>query len=691
MDYFSQYNNKNNNNKSKIEAKFTLPSHWEPTWEQIGGEVRELIRSDIQTFHQFLPRVQGGRVQAEEEREIIRELQKNRNIVIKPADKGSKIVIMDKQQYVWEAHRQLANTKYYKPIRESLQKTSQNQIYNIINRLYYQKYITAKQRDFLFGPTSPRERQFYLLPKIHKEPGSWPIPHLVPSGRPIVSDCSSVTYNVSMYIDYFLGPLSTKHPSYLKDTYHFLEIIRERVLPSNALLFTIDIESLYTNINTDLGLNTVQNVFRRNPDAQRPDEEILQLLELCLRCNDFQFNGSRYLQIEGTAMGHRYAPSYANLYMSEWETGALEKCRYKPIFYLRFLDDIIGAWTHSKEEFVDFINVLNSHHASIKVKYILDLNEVNFLDTTVFFEQVNEQQKKILTRVYFKPTDTHALLHKASYHPKHTFRGIVKSQIIRFYRISSRETDLQKSITVLFQSLRRRGYSDRFLRAIKRKTLMELRSRSERLTSSRVTEQERVGGEEEKEILPLITMYSIPYLPLNSTFKMNFNSLLADREPFHNCRVITANRKNKNLREMLVRTKLGGHWQGRKRSLEQHFLNPRQYLFNPHGGAGAPILERFRPTSKNIVYCIICKQCSLIYVGETGQTLAERLKQHLYSIGEGRLHTPLVQHFHVHPLNSLGILGIQSCATWTEGQRRRHEELWIGRLNSRFPYGLNLR
>lgn len=142
---------------------------------------------------------------------------------------------------------------------------------------------------------------------------------------------------------------------------------------------------------------------------------------------------------------------------------------------------------------------------------------------------------------------------------------------------------------------------------------------------------------------------------------------------------------------MLVRTKLGGHWQGRKRSLEQHFLNPRQYLFNPHGGAGAPILERFRPTSKNIVYCIICKQCSLLYVGETGQTLAERLKQHLYSIGEGRLHTPLVQHFHVYPLNSLGILGIQSCATWTEGQRRRHEELWIGRLNSRFPYGLNLR
>lgn len=315
----------------------------------------------------------------------------------------------------------------------------------------------------------------------------------MPSGRPIVSDCSSATYNVSLYIDHFLGPLSTKHQSYLKDTYHFLEVVRRLVLPSNALLFTIDIESLYTNINTDLGLSTVRNIFRRNLDAQRPDEEVLQLLELCLRCNDFEFNGNRYLQVEGTTMGHRYAPSYANLYMSEWEAGALSKCQCKPLFYLRFLDDIIGAWSHSREEFDEFISVLNNHHGSIKVKYTLDANEVNFLDTTVFFEQLNEQQKKILTRVYFKPTDTHALLHKASYHPKHTFRGIVKSQIIRFYRISSREIDLQKSIMILFQSLRRRGYSKRFLRTIKSKTLSELGSREGEILSPQVASQGRGG------------------------------------------------------------------------------------------------------------------------------------------------------------------------------------------------------
>lgn len=202
------------------------------------------------------------------------------------------------------------------------------------------------------------------------------------------------------------------------------------ILPTDALLFTIDIDSLYTNINTETGLETVSRIFQKYPDKNRPDADILRLLEISLRCNDFEFDGKQYLQVEGTAMGHRYAPSYTNLYMSEWEGEVLQKCPLKPTFYLRFLDDIIEAWPHGEETFQEFIDILNNHHASIKVKYNLESHEVNFLDTTVFFENINQNQKKLLTRVYFKPTDTHALLHKTSYHPKHTFRGIVKSQII---------------------------------------------------------------------------------------------------------------------------------------------------------------------------------------------------------------------------------------------------------------------
>lgn len=120
---------------------------------------------------------------------------------------------------------------------------------------------------------------------------------------------------------------------------------------------------------------------------------------------------------------------------------------------LLFLDDIIGAWSHGEERFSEFIDILNNHHSSIKVKYELHPAQVNFLDT-VFLEQLDPNLKKVSTKVYFKPTDSHALLHRSSYHPKHTFKGIIKSQIIRFYRISSKNSDLHDSIGTLFRSLR---------------------------------------------------------------------------------------------------------------------------------------------------------------------------------------------------------------------------------------------
>ena len=136
--------------------------------------------------------------------------------------------------------------------------------------------------------------------------------------------------------------------------------------------------------------------------------------------------------------------------MSKWEQGALHKCTHKPLFYYRFLDDIIGAWTHDISLFPQFIHTFNTHHDTIKVKYSIDTTQVHFLDTTVTLEPHPDKiHKTHTTRVYFKPTDTHSLLHKHSYHPKHTFRGIIKSQIIRYHGICAHHTDLHHAINTL--------------------------------------------------------------------------------------------------------------------------------------------------------------------------------------------------------------------------------------------------
>lgn len=56
--------------------------------------------------------------------------------------------------------------------------------------------------------------------------------------------------------------------------------------------------------------------------------------------NDFEFNGEFFLQIKGTAMGKKFAPAYANIFMAKWETTALASCSNKTVYYYRFLDDL---------------------------------------------------------------------------------------------------------------------------------------------------------------------------------------------------------------------------------------------------------------------------------------------------------------------------------------------------------------
>lgn len=161
-------------------------------------------------------------------------------------------------------------------------------------------------------------------------------------------------------------------------------------------------------------------------------------------------------------MGKKFAPAYANIFMAEWESEALSKCVKKPLYYYRFLDDIWGIWHHSEQDFEGFLNTLNGHNAS-KLKSTFHKTKIDFLDTT--FKGPNFlTDHRLDVKVFFKPTDTHALLFKTSFHPKHTFAGLIKSQLLRFHRICTQQCDFKQATRILFAALATRGYSRSFLR-----------------------------------------------------------------------------------------------------------------------------------------------------------------------------------------------------------------------------------
>ena len=142
-----------------------------------------------------------------------------------------------------------------------------------------------------------------------------------PLGRPIVSGSGGPTEKISLFVDHFIGPLVPLSRSYIRDSTHMINILLDYEPTPNMLLCTLDITSLYTNIPHYEGVQAIKEILaiHRDINALPHNSYIIELLQVVLTNNYFDFNCKHYHQKSGTAMGTKLAPSYANLFMSKFE------------------------------------------------------------------------------------------------------------------------------------------------------------------------------------------------------------------------------------------------------------------------------------------------------------------------------------------------------------------------------------
>ena len=159
-------------------------------------------------------------------RQAIRQLKQRQVCVIKPADKGSGKVIMDKTWYIGECNRQLNYSIFYRRLNEDITVDIQKQLTIYVNRIYTDDLIDEKTKQYLTQP-DVKPGSFCILPKVHK-PGN--------PGRPIVSSNSHPTERMSHFIDHHLQPLVHKLPSYVKDTNDFLNNLNSSPLANYPLI-----------------------------------------------------------------------------------------------------------------------------------------------------------------------------------------------------------------------------------------------------------------------------------------------------------------------------------------------------------------------------------------------------------------------------------------------------------------------
>ena len=111
-------------------------------------------------------------------------------------------------------------------------------------------------------------------------------------------------------------------------------------------------------------------------------------------------------------------------------------------------------------------------------------------------------------------------------------------------------------------------------------------------------------------------------------------------------------------------------------SSETDLLGPKDRL---------TIKESFTCLSSGLIYCISCRRCPAIYIGETGRTLRDRFGEHLRSIDMNAPGFPFSSNGHT-AADAL-VRGIKLCNG--NKQRKRQEMRLIFRLGTMQQRGLN--
>ena len=215
---------------------------------------------------------------------------------------------------------------------------------------------------------------------------------------------------------------------------------------------------MYNSIPHIDGLTTSRDALRSLTHFSPTQIDlILELVMFILENNCFEFKGTFYRQVRGTAMGSPFAPAYANIYMAYLWNNAIATQLPCPVWLKRFLDDIITL-VITPVVTKDILCLLNSAHSSTKFTISDASCSQSFLDTLVCIKH-----GKLHTDLYSKPTDSHRFLTPTSCHPRHIFRSIVYSGALRIRRICSMDEFFVKRIEEFRKYLISSGYRENFI------------------------------------------------------------------------------------------------------------------------------------------------------------------------------------------------------------------------------------
>mgnify|MGYP001794966372 FL=1 len=452
---------------------------------------------------------------------------------------------------------------------------------------------------------------------------------------------------------------------------------------------------MYPSIDSINGINMVEKALDTRSLKSPSTECVIEGLSICLFNNNSVFANEHLLQTNGTATGAPNSCSYADLAVSPIDLAVTEQMNSgtpELRYFGRYRDDIFSLWCGSRDKLDNFFNYLNTLSDDLKFTMEVSVKEICFLDL-----RITNDNGKLNTTVYSKPTDSHLYLHSKSCHPKKSIVGIEKGVALRLKRICSTDQEFNNKRNEYSKYLVNRGHTQPSV------------NKAFKSVSSMTRDEARTPKGHVNKNFPIT--FTSKYNPRGPNIKSIVQKNLHILEDDLKNDILVSFKRESNLKELILRadpyqikTDLLDHTSHSYKACEKSCDSCKNYvdeISTIRSSATGRIFHIKRDSScnsKNIIYVAYCTLCGKQGVGST-TNWKPRLANYKSHIKMKRLTCRIVRHFVEECVdNSLSNLRfiIVDKVNNTEGLDQKEidnlllkkEKFWIGTLVTQHQ-GLN--
>ena len=211
----------------------------------------------------------------------------NKDLLITEADKGNITVVLKRQDYLEKMKILLDDSATYEKIDSDPLLKSQKTIFNKLDGWRKSNLLGEKIQRKDIITTNTNLSRMYGLPKVHKE--NWPL-------RRVVSYTNTPSYFMAKYFDNILKSVPNTFCN-IKNSLEFISKIKNKKIPYNHTMVSLDVNSLFTNVPLDLFITSIEKIWHYiSPNTKLPLDQFIFGIKLLMEQTFFQFDHQFYIQ-----------------------------------------------------------------------------------------------------------------------------------------------------------------------------------------------------------------------------------------------------------------------------------------------------------------------------------------------------------------------------------------------------------